>query len=267
MSANRRLTAFTRLGFAARGLLYIAIAMLVLQSGRSEDPSGVLVELGEQGGGLLLLAMSAGFVAYGIWRLSDAALNLEGHQAGARGVGGRLAAAGSGAVYLAFAWQALRLAGGGHGDASDRAEESARTALSLPGGPLLLQLAGAFLIGAGIYQLVKAYRCSFCERLDPAVANHAFVRWTGRAGYAARGLIFIVSGFFLASAGLNSQASEAGGMEEALRWLGSPVNLAVAAGLLLFGLFSLVEAGFRMIHDVPLDQVADAVRPDRLARG
>ena len=266
MSANRRMTAFTRLGFAARGLLYIAIAMLVLQTGRSEDPSGALVELGKRGGGLLLLAMAAGFVAYGLWRLADAALNLEGHAAGARGAGGRLAAAGSGAVYLAFAWQALRLAGGGHGEAGDRAEQSARTALSLPGGPLLLQLAGAFLIGAGVYQLVKAYRCSFCDRLDPVVANQALVRWTGRAGYAARGLIFMVTGFFLASAGLDSRASEAGGMEEALRWLGSPVDLAVAAGLLLFGLFSLVEARFRMIHDVPLDQVADAVRPDGFAR-
>lgn len=267
MSASRRMTVFTRLGFAARGLLYIAIAMLVLRSGRSEDPGGALVELGERGGGLLLLAMAAGFVAYGVWRLADAALNLEGHDPGAKGAGGRLAAAGSGAVYLAFAWQALRLAGGGDGGAGDRAEESARTALTLPGGPLLLELAGAFLVGAGVYQLVKAYKCSFCDRLDPAVANRAFVRWTGRAGYAARGLIFMVSGFFLVSAGLDSRASEAGGMEDALRWLGSPVDLAVAAGLLLFGLFSLVEARFRMIHDVPLDQVAAAVRPEGLSRG
>ena len=266
MSANRRMTVFTRLGFAARGLLYIAIAMLVLQSGRSEDPSGALVELGKRGGGLLLLAMAAGFVAYGVWRLADAALNLEGHEAGSRGAGGRLAAAGSGAVYLTIAWQALRLAGGGHGGAGDRAEESARTALSLPGGPLLLQLSGAAFIGAGVYQLVKAYRCSFCDRLDPAVANRASVRWTGRAGYAARGLIFMITGFFLASAGLDSQASEAGGMEDALRWLASPVDLAVAAGLLLFGLFSLVEARFRIIHDVPLDQIADAVHPGRFAR-
>ena len=267
MSAGRRMTAFTRLGFAARGLLYIAIAVLLLRSGRSEDSSGALAELGESGGGLLLLAMTAGFVAYGVWRLADAALNIEGHDAGAKGAGGRLAAAGSGAVYLAFAWQALRLAGGDHTGSGDRTEQGARTALALPGGPLLLQLAGAFLFGAGIFQLVKAYKCSFCDRLDPAVANRPFVRWTGRAGYAARGLIFMVSGFFLASAGMDSQASEAGGMEDALRWLGSPVDLAVAAGLLLFGLFSLVEARFRIIHDVPLDRVADAVRPQGLSSG
>ena len=51
-------------------------------------------------------------------------------------------------------------------------------------------------------------------------------------------------------------------MEDALRWLDSPIDLAVAAGLLLFGLFSLVEARFRLIHDVPLDEVAHAAGLD-----
>ena len=52
-------------------------------------------------------------------------------------------------------------------------------------------------------------------------------------------------------------------MEEALRWLDSPIDLVVAAGLLLFGLFSLVEARFRIIHDVPLGEVAHAAGLDR----
>jgi hypothetical protein len=55
---------------------------------------------------------------------------------------------------------------------------------------------------------------------------------------------------------LDVRASEAGGMREALRWLDSPVDLFVAAGLLLFGLFSILEARFRRIHDVPFDKVA-----------
>lgn len=37
-------------------------------------------------------------------------------------------------------------------------------------------------------------------------------------------------------------------MQEALRWLSSPVNLIVAAGLALFGVFSVVEARHRMIR-------------------
>jgi hypothetical protein len=263
MSASTRLRTLTRVGFAARGLLYIVIALLLLRSGRSEDSSGALAELGRSGGDPLLLAMAAGFVAYGLWRFADAALNIEFHDSSARGTRERLAAAGSGAIYLFFAWQAFRLLTGGEaGDGS--AETGARTALDLPGGPMLLIVGGAILAGAGVFQLFKAYQCSFCDRLDPAVASRPAVRWIGRAGYAARGVIFIVSGFFVLTAGLETRASAAGGMEEALRWLDSPIDLLVAVGLLLFGLFSLVEARFRVIHAVPLDEVARAagsIRP------
>jgi len=262
VTASARLTALTRVGFAARGLLYVVIGLLIFRSRRSEGPSGALVELGRSGGDPLLLAMAAGFAAYGLWRLADAALDIEGHGPGTRGIGGRLAAAVSGIVYSVLAWQAFRLMDSLGAAAGDGAEEGARTALALPGGPLLLVLAGAVLVGAGLYQLVKVYQCSFCDRLDPAVAGEPWVRWMGRGGYTARGIIFIVSGFFIVSAGLDSRASEAGGMEEALRWLDSPVDLAAAAGLLLFGLFSLVEARFRIIHQVPLGQLARAAGLD-----
>lgn len=255
MRAGAGLKLLTRLGFAARGLLYIAIAMLLIRSGRSEDIGGAMAELGRSGGDPLLLAMAVGFLAYGLWRLADAALDIERHGEGAKGLGGRLAAAGSGAIYLFFAWQAFRLMSGGDAGGADT-QERASTALHLPGGALLLIIGGAILAGAGIYQLVKAYQCSFCDRLDPSIGNRPAVRWIGRAGYAARGVIFIVSGFFVFSAGRDARASEAGGMQEALRWLDSPIDSLVAAGLLLFGLFSILEARYRTIHEVPLDDVA-----------
>ena len=258
MDAGTGLTALTRLGFAVRGLMYIVIAILLFRSGRSEDVSGALVELGQRGGDPLLLAMAAGLAAYGLWRLGDAALDMEGHGSGAKGIGGRFAAAGSGIVYSALAWQAFGLMDSPTALSTDGTQETARAAMTLPGGPLLLIAAGVILVGAGMYQLVRAYKCSFCDRLDPQVANRPSVRWIGRAGYSARGVIFIVSGYFIARAGLDSRASEAGGMEEALRWLDSPVDLLVAAGLLLFGLFSILEARFRTIHEVPLDEVARA---------
>jgi hypothetical protein len=264
MTASHRMTLFTRLGFAAKGLLYVVIAWLVFRSGRSEDPSGALAELGRGGGGLLLLAMAAGFIGYGLWRLADAALDIEGHGEGAKGIGRRIAAAVSAIVYLALAWQSFQLMEGQAGAATvDHAEAGARTALALPGGPLLLVLGGVVLATAGFYQMIMAYRCSFCERLDPAVANRPWLRWMGRGGYSARGVIFLVTAFFLVRAGFESRASAAGGMDQALRWLEGPVELAVAAGLFLFGLFCLVEARFRRIHDVPLDAVADAIDPRR----
>jgi hypothetical protein len=253
----------TRLGFAARGLLYLVIAYLILKAGRAEDPSGALSVLADGAGKWLLILMTAGFVAYGLWRLSDAAFNVEGHEQGGKGLRERLGAGASGVVHLFLAWQAVRLiqgatssgSGGGGGT-----EERAQTALTLPGGQLMLTIAGLVLIGVGIFQFVKAYKFSFCKHLDSRVANEPWVRWTGRGGYAARGAVFLISGFFLFQAGLQEQASEAGGMAEALQWLTNPWDVLVAIGLALFGIFSLIEARYRIIHDVPVDGMAQKAR-------
>ena len=259
MDASARLTTLTRVGFAARGLLYIVIAILVLQSGRTEDPSGALDYLADGGGKLLLGLIAAGFVAYGIWRLSDAAFNIEQHDHDAKGIRQRLGAGGSGIVHLLLAWQAIRLMQGSSGS-GDGAQENAQTALQLPGGQLLLIIAGLVLIGAGAFQLVKAAKASFCDNLDAGIANRAWVKTLGRIGYGSRGIVFLISGYFILNAGLEERSREAGGMEQALAWLTSPWDMLVAIGLLMFGLFSLVEARYRVLHAVPVDGIAREAR-------
>lgn len=261
MNASARLTTLTRLGFAARGLLYLVIAFLVLRGGRAEDPSGALQVLASGAGKWLLILMTAGLLAYGLWRLADAALDIERHPDGSKGLGERLGAAASGLVHLFLAWQAMRLirgtaSGGGGGGA----EQGAQTALGLPGGALLLLLGALVLLGVGLYQLVKAYKTSFRKHLDARVANESWVKWVGRLGYAARGLVFLITGYFLLQAGLDEHASEAGGMREALAWLTNPWDSIVAVGLMMFGIFSLIEARYRIIHDVPVEGAARAAR-------
>ncbi len=246
----------TRLGFAARGLIYLVIAWLVLRTGRTEDMQGALEYVGAGSGRWLLIAMTAGFIAYGLWRLADAALNIEAHDDDNRGKVKRAGAASSGLVYLVLAWQAIRIitsAGGGSGSGGGGAQESTQTVLNLPGGGLLVIIAAAILIGVGIYQLVKAAKGTFLKHLDPRVANQDWAKWSGRLGYAARGIIFLITGYFLLQAGFAEQASKSGGMEQALAWLNRPMSIAVAIGLALFGIFSLVEARYRTIHspDVP----------------
>lgn len=260
MNASARLTTLTRIGFAARGLLYLVIAWLILSAGRAEDPSGALSYLAQGGTRWLLFLMTAGFVAYGLWRLSDAVFNVEGHPRDGKGSRERLGAGASGLVHLFLAWQAARLVQGTGGSGGGGTQEGAQTALTLPGGQLMLLLAGLVLLGVGLFQLVKAWKYSFCDHLDRRVADEPWVRWTGRGGYTARGLVFLISGFFLLGAGLQEQASEAGGMAEALAWLSSPWDVLVALGLALFGIFSLIEARYRIIHDVPVDGLARAAR-------
>lgn len=254
MTNGARLTMLTRLGFAARGLLYLVIATLVIRTGRAEDPSGALAYLAEGGGRVLLTLMAVGLLAYGLWRLADAALNIEGHEGGGKGLRERIGAGASGVVHLALAWQAVRLLhGAGEGG------QSGGGAGALPGGEVGLILAGLVLLAVGAFQLVKAAKCSFCRHLDASVAQQSWVKWTGRLGYSARGAVFMISGYFLLRAGLGAGARNAGGMEQALAWLDNPWDLIVALGLFAFGLFSLVEARFRRIHEVPVGEMARGI--------
>ncbi|WP_085808844.1 DUF1206 domain-containing protein [Sphingomonas sp. TZW2008] len=256
MSASSSLTLLTRVGFATRGLLYTVIAVLVLRTGRTEDPAGALAYLGDGGGRVLLAIMAAGLLAYGLWRLSDAAFDIERHGSERKGLVERAGAAISGIVHLFLTYQAVRLMQGIKA-AKDSAEQGTQTALALPGGTFLVMLGGVLLLVVGGVQLAKAIKAGFLRYLEPDAARRAWVQWSGRLGYAARGLIFLVTGFFLLRAGFSERASAAGGMAEAIDWLSSPVDLLVAIGLLGFGIFSFIEARYRVLHDVPVD---DAVR-------
>lgn len=240
----------TRVGFAARGIMYFLIGYLALRFGQSEDGSGALGYLAEGSGKLLLAAMALGFLAYGIWRISEALIDTEGHGSDGKGLVMRTGGAVSGLIHLALAFLAMNLAfGQADGTGGGGTEDKASTALSLPGGELLVGLAGLALVGTGLWQLVKAIKADFLRQLERDAAARPLVMWLGRAGYAARGIVFILMGWFFVQAGFASDASEAGGMDAALRSLSGGLRSVIALGLLLFGLFSLVEARYRRIND------------------
>ena len=255
-----QLTTLTRLGFAARGLIYLVIAYLILSTGRPEDPQGALEYLGQGGGRILLIVMTLGLLAYGLWRLADAAFNIERHEDGKSGLTERLGAAGSGIVHLLLAWQAIKIIQGTGSSGGDGTQESAQSVLQLPGGSVMLIAGGAVLLGVGLFQLIKAAKGSFLKHLEPAIAAQPWAKWSGRFGYAARGLVFLITGFFLVSAGLTDEASEAGDMSAALAWLTNPWDTIVALGFFAFGLFSLIEARYRILHQVPVQTIGQRVK-------
>lgn len=258
--AATQLTTLTRLGFATRGLIYLAISYLVLSTGRAEDPQGAIEYLGQGGGQTLLIFMTLGLLAYGLWRLSDAAFDIEQHGTDKSGTIERIGAGASGLIHLLLAWQAVRLIQGTGAADQNGARDGAQSVLQLPGGGSMLIVAALVLLGTGLYQLVKAAKGSYLKYLEPRIAQQPWAKWSGRLGYAARGLVFLITGFFLANAGLSEQASEAGGMDAALAWLNSPWDLIVAIGLFGFGIFSLIEARYRILHDVPMDGISERMK-------
>jgi len=261
-SVSPNLLLLTRIGFAARGLLYLVVGYLALKLGRAEDAGGALDWLGGKTGGMALGAMAFGFAAYGLWRVADAIFDTQSKGNELKGMIGRLAGALSGFIHLGLAYSAVKLAlGGGSGsNSSDNAESGAATAMSLPGGEALLFAAAAILAVAGIAQIGIAVRRRFCKHLSPEAQRHWWVIAAGVGGHAARGVIFLAAAWLVLNAGLHHQAEEAGALGDALLSLPGWLRTAVAAGLCLFGAYSLIEARYRVLPDPQLKRrLADAV--------
>jgi hypothetical protein len=258
LAAEGKFQWLTRVGFAARGLLYITIGLLVIGTGRTEDLAGALEYVGRGGGELLMIALAVGLAIYGLWRLSDLFLATEHPGNDSKAMAKRAASGFIGGIYLYLAYKAARVLTAGRAGA-EGTQQQADTVLDLPGGEFVLFAAALVLAVAGANQLWKAYRCKFMNRLREGAATKDWIKWTGRLGYAARGVIFLVVAWLVARAAASQTANEAGNLEKALDVLRGPFLAPIAAGLILFGLFSLIEARFRRIHRPPVEQAAAQV--------
>ena len=171
----------------------------------------------------------------------------KGHGSDRRGIGARLAGVGSGLVHFGFGLAAVRLAAGGHGG-GDASKSAADTALHLPGGELHPLCGGGGVSG-------RRLRCSSARRGSSnscAISSPAPPPRPGSPGSAAsaivaRGIVFGLTAWLFYHAAQAHSSGAAGGVDEALGSLPRPLQMTVAAGLVLFGLFSLVEARFRRI--------------------
>jgi hypothetical protein len=239
----------TRIGFAARGVMYLLVAYLTLRLGRGADSGAVLAYLNSGAGRALLAGMAAGFAAYAAWRIIDAALDIEHRGNGAKALIIRISHAGSGLVHgwLGFKTAKLALGGSAQGGSGEVAENGAATAMQWPGGDwLLLVAAGIVLFVAGV-QLSHAVRRKFLRHLRGGARDKWWINFAGVGGYAARGIIFAMAAWLVYRASMDHAPEEAGGLGDAMTMMNSSLRVAVAAGLALFGSYSLIEAWYRII--------------------
>ena len=248
-----------RIGLVGRGVMYAVIGLLAIQLALGNDSqeasnSGAIEWIAQQPlGKFLLIALTISLLCLAAWRLLDAAVGdpVEGDDAS-----DRAEYAIKGVVYAALAVGALSATvsnwsgnGGSGGDSGDSQNQQATaTVLEWPAGQWIVTAVGLSIIGYAIYMFKKHVMDEeFLQRLS---TSKDWVEKLGRGGYAARSAIFLVIGWFLTQAGLTHEAGETKGLSGALQEIsgqswGQLLLLAVAVGLLAFGLFSLAEAKYR----------------------
>jgi fumarate reductase subunit D len=245
-----------RLGYAAKGVVYGLVGAVAvraaLASGSAEGSSGALASLVEAPGGRLVLMLIAfGLLCHVVWRLVQAALDPEHGSADAKRAAMRVFYGLSAVIYTSLAYTAWQLGQGESGGSGDGTETWVAKLLEQPFGTWLVMAAGLGVIGYGFHQLYKAWRGDVSKRMGGSSSVHVSrgMRFVGRAGTAARGVVLLPIGWFLFNAGRMYSASQAADTGEVLEMLGRGWLLAVVgAGLLAYGLHQIAKAIYRRIE-------------------
>ncbi|MDZ7601245.1 MAG: DUF1206 domain-containing protein [Hoeflea sp.] len=250
---------FARLGYGARGVVYLLLAFFTLSAGVTTrsggDPEAAVRFITQSTASAiltpLLIISLAGYCA---WRLVQAVFDTDDHGVSPKGLAVRAGLIGSAATYgfllvytFSIWWGAhLASAGGGSGDGF------ARTAANFIGaGPMSLGLSAVFAIVGGAH-IWKAFSRKYRDYFE---ASEAIMKWIDIAaigGLSARGVIFLVISFLFLRLGLAGEQGEASS-SDALRFIaglpyGAWLMSATGAGFLLFAIYSLSQAVWRRVN-------------------
>lgn len=260
LATGKNFKTLAKMGYGARGMVYLTIGGLALltafgEGGKTTDSKGAIVEIMQQPfGKVLLTVLIIGLLGYVIWRFTQAIKDADGHGTDPRGLAVRSGLFVSALTHLALAfWAILLLAGKENGDDSDNSSmANSQGFLETDIGQMVLGIAGLVIIGVGFAHMFKGWKCRF-ERYMNIPGNHQ--RWARRVcqfGLIARGVVWCIVGWFLARSALLAGDGEIKGIAEALDTLrdntyGTWLLSIVAAGLVAFGIYSVLEALYRRI--------------------
>ncbi|MBJ7607954.1 MAG: DUF1206 domain-containing protein [Candidatus Dormibacteraeota bacterium] len=248
-----------RAGILSRAVNYMVLAILVTavllgRSNKEVDRRGAVEGIaGAPLGRTLLVLLCMGFVAYIAWQLLRAVASRR-DQGPAANTGRRALAVGTAVVYAAFLVTTVRVLVGSSTQSPQNDQDSLTARLlGASGGRLLVVLAGAAIIIVGLVLVGYAASRKFETLLDTSSMGRSMRRAAavlGIAGQAARGLVFVIVGGFVLSAGISADAAQSKGLDASLKTLaaqrfGALMLSVVALGFLAFGLYSLIDARYR----------------------
>lgn len=252
-----------RYGFVAEGLVYVLIGGLALVAAfdprvRPQGASGALDMLARAPlGNVMLVALVGGLVAFAAWKLIQAAFDPEyRHQRhdlrrAARRVGCLFSAVIYGVLACGAGWRLFALHHTRAADSGRAQAQWTQWAMQQPSGRWAVAAVGIGIATFGLFQLRRAVRAGFGERIGPAhIRRRRAIIVIGRIGVFARGAVFALIGVLLVYAAWSHDAKNAHGIAGALNTLehqafGPWLLAATATGLIAYGVLQFARARFR----------------------
>jgi hypothetical protein len=242
-SNTKALDIVARSGFAVMAVIHIvigaiAVALALGKPGQAE-PTGAIEQLAANPWGpAVMWACLVGCAGLSLWQA--------GQRLGKLISSGFLAVA-YGSVGLSFAGFAV----GMRGDSGDSTKDFSTALVRSPFGVPALIALGLTVIGVGIYFIVKGIRKQFKDELHhfEGTRRGKIISALGVAGHAAKGVALNLVGLLFVVAAARNQPGESTGLDGSLKALrdhpaGPGLLLAIAAGLISYGVFALIRAKF-----------------------
>jgi hypothetical protein len=250
--------ALGRLGLLGYGVVHVLVAWLALQVAFgvpdvAPDAQGAVGTIAARpGGGLVLAIAVVGLLSFALWQVAAAVLGFRWVTGGER-FRKRVGAVAKAAAMAGLAAMIINYLTGLGSDQPSTAATLAARLLALPAGRLLLALVAVVILVIAGAMTYTGLRRTFMGDLDVhrlGPITERLVELVGAVGHLARAAALAVVGVLVGAAALFADPDRAGGLDAALRALGStPLGssllVVVAAGFASFGLFCFVDAATR----------------------